>query len=53
MEMIKPKHHQTPIIRIEELITHPNADNLELVKHSGYRICSMRGIINEPSIYRS
>jgi hypothetical protein len=33
----KPKHHQVPIIRIKEVLIHPNADSLEIIPIEGFQ----------------
>lgn len=43
MTKAKPEHHKVPIIRIEEVQTHPNADNLELIQIKGYQCVVKKG----------
>lgn len=42
----KPKHHQAPIVRINEIIKHPNADTLGIVKIEGYQVIIKLGNFN-------
>lgn len=34
----KPKHHQTPVIRIKEILPHNNADTLSLIQIEGFQV---------------
>jgi hypothetical protein len=34
----KPKHHQAPIVKINEVLKHPNADTLGIVHIEGYQV---------------
>jgi len=39
----KPQHHKVPVIKIEEVKTHPNADNLEIIHIAGYQCVVKKG----------
>lgn len=39
----KPAHHQVNVIRITEVLTHPNADKLEIVPIEGYQAVVGKG----------
>jgi RNA ligase (TIGR02306 family) len=39
----KPQHHKVPVIRIKAIDTHPNADNLEIVRLEGYQLVVGKG----------
>lgn len=40
----KPKHHQAPIVRINEILPHTNADKLEIIKPTGdYQVVVRKG----------
>jgi hypothetical protein len=41
--MEKPQHHQALVVRIAELLPHPNADTLELVQVLGYQVVVKKG----------
>lgn len=39
----KPVHHQTPVVRITEVLPHSNADKLEIIPVGGYQAISVKG----------
>lgn len=43
MAEIKPEHHKVPVVRINEVLTHPNADKLDIIPVGGYQAISAKG----------
>lgn len=35
--------HEVPVVRISEVLSHPNADKLEIIRVFGYTVCSSKG----------
>lgn len=40
---VKPIHHQVNVVRIEQVLPHPNADKLEIIPVEGYQAISAKG----------
>lgn len=38
-----PEHHKVPVVRIQEIKIHPNADRLEIIPILGYQVVSGKG----------
>lgn len=38
-----PEHHKTPVVKIEEIFNHPNADKLEIIHVGGYQCVVGKG----------
>lgn len=39
----KPRHHQTPVIHIKEILPHNNADTLSLIQIEGFQVVVKKG----------
>lgn len=39
----KPLHHRVPVVRITEVLNHPNADKLDIIPIGGYQAISAKG----------